>query len=192
MYQFRIPTVLLTIVALVVVAGSCKEGNPITGTISPATASFIQDDPPAGVTDHLVALESSVSSGGRITLDVVLTDIDEPITGVVLKLTYPDEFSQFVECEDGSLFPPGSCFFAEPESGAGEVFVGRTVTGAAEAMPVVGSQVVVRLNFLVFGEDAGGIRIEGKNLGGGDASAVLDANGDPIFVEWVSGTLVGS
>jgi len=184
--------ILVSIAILLVFVGSCKEGDPIASTISPATASFIEEAPPEGVTDHLVALESSVASGGRITLDVVLTEIEEPITGVALKLTYPDEFSKFVSCSDGSLFPSGSCYFAEPSSGSGEVFIGRAVNGVAEATPVDGAQVVVRLEFLVFGAGAGEIRIEGQNLGGGDASAVLDVDGNPILVEWFSGDLIGT
>ena len=36
------------------------------------------------------------------------------------------------------------------------------------------------------------IEFEGQNLGGGDASAVLDANGDPIFMAWFSGVLSGA
>ena len=73
-----------------------------------------------------------------------------------------------------------------------QVFVVRSVTGVAEATPVVGSQVVVRLEFLVFGVGGGDIRIEGQNLAGSDSSAVLDINGDPIFVHWVSGVLIGT
>ena len=192
MRKYDFTMVLVVVSLLVVFAGSCKEGDPISGTISPAAASFVEDDPPAGVSDHLVTLEAGASGGGRITLDVVLTEIDEPITGVVLKLTYPEEFSKFLECADGSLLPSGSCYFAEPGTGSGEVFVGRTVNGLAEATTVEGSRVVVRLEFLVFDAGAGQIRIEGQNLGGGDASAVLDVNGDPIFVEWVSGSLIGT
>jgi hypothetical protein len=182
---------LVFVATLLVFVGSCKEGDPISGTISPATASFEATDPD-GVSDHRVALETSTTSGGRITLDVVLTEIDEPITSVVMKLTYPEEFSKYVDCTDGSLFPPGSCVDAEPGSGSGEVFVVRAVNGVAEATAVAGSEVVVRLEFLVFGVGMGEIRIEGQNLAGSDASAVLDVNGDPIFVEWFSGTLIGT
>jgi hypothetical protein len=186
-----ISPIAISLVVLVLLAAGCKEGDPISGTISPASASFVEESPPAGVTDHVVEFKTSTVDGGRITLDVVITEINEPITGVAMKLTYPDAFSKFVSCTDGSLFPAGPCYFDEPESGSGEVFIGRTVTGVAQATEVNGSQVVVRLEFLVFGNGEGMIRIEGQNLGGGDASAVLDVNGDPVFVQWYSGMLRG-
>jgi hypothetical protein len=192
MHTTRNLSVLVITAVLLVVSVACKEGNPIANTISPATAAFEEHDPPAGVSDHLVMLQSGSSTGGRITLDVVLSEIEEPVTGIALKLTYPEDFSKFVECEDGSLFPSGTCYYSEPASGSGEVFIGRAVTGVADATPVDGSEIVVRLEFLVFGVGAGAIRIEGQNLAGSDASAVLDEAGDPILVEWVSGDLVGT
>ena len=48
---------------------------------------------------------------------------------------------------------------------------------------------IVRLEFLVFAEGAGAIEFEGQNLGGGDASALLDANGDPIARPYEDGEL---
>jgi hypothetical protein len=188
----NILTVAASIVILIAVTDGCKEGDPISDVVSPATASFAAESPPEGMTDHLVELRSGGASGGRITLDVVLTEIDEPITGIVLKLTYPDAFSKFVSCSDGSLFPTGTCYYDEPSSGSGEVFVGRAITGVAQAVPVAGSEIVVRMEFLVFGVGEGEIRIEAQNLGGSDASAVLDVNGDPVFMHWYAGMLIGT
>ena len=184
---------IVTLLAgLVLASGGCKEGDPISGGISPAVASFAAEAPPGGVVSELVTLEQYSTSGGRIVLDVVITEVDEPVTGVALKVTYPNAFSKFVSCTDGDLFPPGACYFDEPAEGSGEVFIGRAVSGAGQATPVVGSRVPVRLEFLVFGKGAGEIRFEGQNIGGSDASAVLDTNGDPIFVHWCAGVLEGS
>jgi hypothetical protein len=192
MCVFRSSLIAMLLAGLALIAGGCKEGDPISGGISPAVASFAAEVPPGGVNSDVVNLEQYSASGGRIVLDVVITEVDEPVTGVALKLTYPNSFSKFVSCTDGNLFPPGSCYFDEPAEGSGEVFIGRSVTGGAQATPVVGSQVPVRIEFLVFGKGAGQIRFEAQNIGGSDASAVLDTNGDPIFVQWYSGVLEGS
>jgi hypothetical protein len=189
------PTSKLGVVLLALaVAGclvACKEGNPIDEVISPVSAEFTEHDIPAGVSDHHVSLRKSAVNGGRVTLDVVITEIDQPVIGIAIKLTYPDAFSRFVKCDDGDLFPAGNCHFAEPGPGLGEVFVARSITSPDQATTVTGSQVVARLEFLVFGVDAGAIQFEGQNLGGGDASAVLDVNGDPIFVQWFAGVIEG-
>jgi len=169
----------------------CKEGSPATSAIVPTTASFLADAPPPGASD-LAALTAATIDGGRITLDVVLTAIDEPISGIALNLSYPDAFSRFVSCSDGTLFTAGDCSSFEAGPGSGQVFIGRSASGAVQAVPVSGSQVIVRLDFLVFGEGEGAIVIENQNLSGGDASAVLDANGDPVIVQWYAGMLRGT
>jgi hypothetical protein len=50
----------------------------------------------------------------------------------------------------------------------------------------------MRLEFLVFGVSEGPIVIEGQNLGGGDTSALLDIDGNPIIVRWYTGILLGT
>jgi hypothetical protein len=51
---------------------------------------------------------------------------------------------------------------------------------------------MVRLEFLTSGIGQGPITIEGPNLGGSDASALLNMNNDPILaIRWYSGTLSG-
>ncbi len=187
---WRQSLILLLLAAATATSMSCKEGDPLEPGIVPAIASFAADTPPAGVTDDLITLRVSSAAGGRIVLDVVVTEVAQPITGVDVKLTYPDTFSKFVSCSDGDLFPAGQCFFREPAPGSGEVFIGRNVS-QAQASSVPGSKVAVRLEFLVFAKGTGPIRFEGQNLGGGDASAVLDINGDPHFVQWYSGMLQG-
>ena len=62
---------------------------------------------------------------------------------------------------------------------------------ARHVLPVSGSRVIVSLEFLVFGVGVDPLNVEGQNLGGSDASALLDGNGDPIFVRWYSGAVVG-
>ena len=151
---------------------------------------FIPDEIPPGVTQFYISLQSNSIDGDHIVLDVVVTDIDEPVSGIALKLSYPTEFSTFIGCSDGELFPPGPCFFAvEPEMG--EVYVARSVTSPDQVTPVVGAQVIVRLEFAVETVGEGPIVIENQNLNGGDASALLDINGDPIFVQWFAGILKG-
>ena len=183
--------IILSLLLFGLSSSACKGGNPLTGGISPADAAFTPESRPAGVTSRYISLRESSVDGGRIVLDVVVTDVDELATGIALKLTYPDLFSKFIQCTDGSLFPAGTCFFAEPSPGSGEVFIGKSVTAPNQATTVAGDQVVVRLEFLVFGAGQDAIVIEGQNLGGGDASALLDVNGDPILVEWYSGMLRG-
>jgi len=184
--------IALTAALIVCSTLGCKEGSPATGGISPVEAAFVSEDRPTNVTSRYVSLRERSVDGGRIVLDVILTDIDEPITGIALKLNYPDSFSKFIECTAGDLFPSGQCFFAEPSSGSGEVFIGRSVSAQNQATTVSGDKVIVRVEFLAFGESSGPIVIEGQNLGGGDASAVLDVNGDPILMQWFSGTLQGT
>jgi hypothetical protein len=183
--------ILLLAALLAIPAAACKAGNPITGGIAPATANFTPEQRDPGVTSRYVSLIPSSFNAGRVVLDVVVTEVDEPVTGIALKLTYPDAFSKFISCSDGDLFPPATCYFAEPAPGSGEVFIGRSITAPGQETTVVGDQVIARVEFLTFGIGQGLITIEGQNLGGGDASALLDINGDPIFVNWYSGTLLG-
>ena len=189
--SIRRSVTLLGLFLLSLLPAACKEGNPLTGGISPADAAFTPQTRPAGVTSNYVSLRESSVDGGRIVFDIVVSDVDTLVTGIALKLTYPDTFSRFVKCTDGSLFSSGTCYFAEPSVGSGEVFIGRSITDPAQATLVSGDQVVVRLEFLVFGEGSGPIVIEGQNLGGGDASALLGAGGATIFVNWYSGTMQG-
>ena len=84
---------------------------------------------------HLAIVGSHSVNGGRIVLDVVVNDVDEAVSGIALKLRYPDSFSRFVECTDGDLFPSGDCYFAEPAPGSGAVFIGRSATSPARASP---------------------------------------------------------
>jgi len=167
----------------------CKEGNPIGSGIVPATPDFVAGSSTAP--DHKVSLRKSSVDGGRIVLDIVVADVNENVSGIAIKLTYPNAFSRFTRCLDGDLFTQGSCFFAEPGQGSGEVFVGRSVTDPAQATPVSGERVIASVEFLVFGVDSGPITIENQNLGGSDSSALLDEQGGIIQVDWSSGMLVG-
>lgn len=183
--------VAIAAVAVVIGLGGCKEGDTIVSGLDIPDAGFIPEDASSATSDF-VTLERSSSDGGTIVLDMVLHDVREPVSGIALKLSYPAEFSKFIACTDGELFAPGTCYAAEPEAGSGELFIGRSVTSAADVTAVDGGRVVVRLEFLVFGDGTAPIEFEGQNLGGGDASAILDADGDPIFIRWFSGTLSGS
>jgi hypothetical protein len=171
---------------------TCKEGSDLTGATVTVTPEFVPTPVTPGVTDHYVTLEKGAASGNRLTLDVVVHSVSEPVSGIALKLKYPNTFAKFTKCTDGDLLPPAKCYFAEPSSGSGEVFIGRTITAPQQPVSVPTSKVIVRVEFLVFGMGAGAITIEGQNLGGGDASALLDAAGDPILVQWFAGSLAGT
>ena len=138
-----------------------------------------------------ISLRTNNVDEGRIVLDVVVTDVSQLVAGIALKLNYPAEFSRFVKCTDGDLFPSGTCFFQETSVGSGEVFIGRSVTGVSQATAVTGSRVIVRVEFLTFGIGEGPLEILGQNLGGGDASALLDTTTNPILVQWFAGDLIG-
>lgn len=171
--------------ALILFAAACKEGDPIQGTIAPATASFDEDSVPAGVTDHFVTLKNSSANGSRIQLDVMVNQIPDPAIAVTLELSYPDEFSKFISCTPGPFLSQGGLYQCT-ENAPGVVVVGRE----GDATRCNGSQMVIRLEFLVYGAGAGRIGVEKQNVGGG--SAVADENNIPFNVQWVSGVLRGS
>ena len=143
------------------------------------------------VAQAFVSMRQGSVNGTRVIVDVVVTEVSEPISGLAMKLTYPARISGFVGCLDGELFPPGACFGRETSAAGGEVFISRSLTAPDPPLPVSGSRVIVSLEFLVFGEGVDPLNVEGQNLGGSDASALLDRNGDPIFVRWYSGAVVG-
>ncbi len=177
---------LILIVGLLV--AGCQEGNPLTTAILPATPGFTPEVVTAP--DRHVSLRVGSIDAGRIVLEVVVADVDVPVSGVAMKLTYPGSFSQFVACTDGDLFQPGgTCTFNE--SSPSEVFLYRGITAPEPAVTISGERVAARVEFLVFGAGTAPIVFEGQNLGASEASAVLDAGGQPIFVEWFSGMLRG-
>lgn len=155
------------------------------------TADFQSATIPPGVTDHYVALQKSFASGDQITLDVVVNNVGEAVSGIAIKFSYDTSVGTFVGCSDGDLFQPGNCQAAEQPAGSGVVFVGRSITAPEPAVAVAGSKTIVRLAFRLTHVGDSPIMFEAQNLGGGDATALLDANGDPIFVTWFEGSLVG-
>jgi hypothetical protein len=179
--------------ALVLAAGAlvpCKGSAELGGAGVVGVPEFVPDT--ATARTRFVTVEKERVNGSRIVLDVVLHNIDQPVTGVALKITYPNTIARFSTCTDGNLFPPGTCYASEtPPAGSGEVFLARTVASASQATTVIGAKIALRVEFIVSGKGSGPIVFEAQNLGGGDASAVLDANGDPILMTWYSGTLLG-
>ncbi len=181
-------SVACLILILGLLVGGCQDGNPLTTAILPATPGFTPD--PVTALDRHVSLRVGSIDAGRIVLEVVVTNVDVPVSGVAMKLTYPGSFSQFVACTDGDLFQPGgTCTFRE--SSSNEVFLYRGIMAPDPAVTVSGERIAVRVEFLVFGAGTAPIVFEGKNLGASEASAVLDAAGQPIFVDWFAGTLRG-
>jgi hypothetical protein len=188
--SWSVPFVLVSFLGLG--AGvACKEGGDLADASVAVSADFLEETVPARVMDHLVQLEKGSVQGELITLNVVVTEVSEPVSGIALKLSYPSQFAKFSKCMDGDLLPspPGACISAEPAPG--EVFIGRSIQAPQSPTPVAGSQVIVRIQFLLTQKGSGNIIIEAQNLSGGDASALLDANGDPIRVQWYSGVLSG-
>ena len=170
----------------------CKEGDPLDAGISPASPGWLAEVPAPEVTDHFVTIRQSSTSGGTITLDVVVTEVDERVGSLSMKLTYPREFSRFNQCADGDLFAQGiPCRAIEEGEGSGEVLISAAAEGAQNATPVSGERVIVRLSFLVFGVGEGPLGIVGPNLGGSDVTALEDSDGNIIQVDWYSGVLTG-
>ena len=66
-----------------------------------------------------------------------------------------------------------------------------SATGPGAGSAVSGSRSILTLEFLVFAQGADDVRFEGQNLGGSETSALLDTNGNPIFVNWFAGMLAG-
>jgi len=191
---FRWRAVVAVAVGCACLLPACKDGRTITSGFTIAEAVFAPDDPGAAA-DHFVSLDLSSSNVGTVFLDVVIHDVSQLVSGIALKMSYPAAFSRFIGCTDGQLFPPPSnpdyaCFADEDPDNLGELILGRSSV-PADFTEVTGGVAVLRMEFLVFGLGEGPIVFEGQNLGGGDASAVLDENGDPIFMQWFSGTLSG-
>ena len=178
----------LVVIACALSAG-CKEGDSLLGGITPAIADFVAEPRPPDLTERYVFFRTSLLDGGRIILDIVVTEVDEEVIGIAMKLSYDSTYAKFIDCTDGDLLASGSCLSAEPT--ADEVFISRSITDPGDATTIDGEQLIARLEFLVFGDGAEPIVIEGQNLGGGDASALLDTGGDPILVQWFSGVLLG-
>lgn len=170
-------------------AAGCKEGDVLSLDSVGPRANFLADPPTT--TTRYVSLRKNKTRGSRVFVDVVVTDVSEPVSAITMKLTYPNSFAKFIACSDGDLFPSGgTCFFSELGS-SGVVLLGRSITAPGQETAVTGSRTAVRLEFLVFDHNEDRLTIEAQNLGGSDASALLDANGNPIFVAWYAGTLEG-
>lgn len=164
------------------------DSNPGASKVS---ADFQPETVPPGVTDHYVALTRNSASGNRIMLDVVVTGVSEAVSGIAIKLSYDPSVARFTGCSDGNLFQPGTCYWSEQPAGSGEVFIGRSITAPEQPISVAGSGTIVRLSFEITQTGQSTIVFEAQNLGGGDATALLDANGDPILVSWFEGALIG-
>ena len=187
-----LPRALLPIL-WVFVTLACKGESGINPVPLGVTPDFEPEAAAPG--SDSVSLQKSAVDGEHITLDVVVTDVSEPISGLAIKLTFPGDIALFESCTiNDILLPPGECFVSPTPLKTGEVFIGWTIVSPQQPVSVAGSWTILRLNFLVFGLGTGSsdVIFEAPNLGGGDATALLDANGDPIFVTWHGGTLSGS
>ena len=189
MQGFRL-AVLFGVCALAV---ACKGDARVT----PVRLGVIPDFEPAIMTppSGSVSLQESAVIGEHITLDVVVTDVSEPISGIALDLKFPGDIALFESCSiNENVLPPGLCYVSQTPLHDDEVFVVWTIENPQQPVSVAGSWTILRLKFLVFGVGTGSsdVVFESPNLGGSDASAILDANGDPIYVTWYGGTLSGS
>ena len=187
-------TVRLTgLFAVCALAVACKGEARIT----PVRLGVIPDFRPDAVTPsgNSVSLQESAVDGEHITLDVVVTDVSEPISGIAIKLRFPGDIALFESCSiNENVLPPGSCYVSQTPLSTDEVFIGWTIESPQPPVSVAGGWTILRLKFLVFGSGTGstGLVFEAPNLGGGDATALLDAQGHPILVAWYGGTLSGS
>ena len=169
---------------------SCKEGTTLSGESVIASPDFEPTSPT--VAAGYVSLRKGQITGSRVIVEVDVTEVAEPISGLALKLSYPASIARFVSCTDGDLLPqPGKCYFPASGTDTGTVFIGRTITAPQPSVPASGTKTIVRLEFLVFARGEGPLVFQAQNLGGGDASALLDADGQPIFFDWFAGKLVG-
>lgn len=176
----------------VVATLACKGEERINPAPLGVTPDFLPEAASPG--GGSVSLQKAAVDGERITLDVVVTDVSEPISGIAIKLDFPGDIALFEGCSDGDLLPPGNCFVSPSPLRADEVFIGKTIVNPQQPVPAVGSRTIVSLRFLVFGVcDAcsPNVVFVAPNLGGGDSTALLDAHGDPILVDWYAGTLSG-
>lgn len=186
----RWPAMMLIGIAASQLFVACKAGQELTNPPVVAVPDFTSQTPT--VSSRYVSVAKGTISGSRINLDIAISDVNEPVTAIAIKLHYPSAFARFVSCTDGNLFPAaGTCYATETSTGSGEVFLARSVGAASEATTVTGTKVVMHVEFIVFGKATDSIAFEATNLGGGDASAVLDVNGDPILMHWYAGTLIG-
>lgn len=180
------PQAIALLCGVVLVAG-CKAGGGIsTGELQP-TAGLLAEPVTPGLTGDYVSLRQNLVSGGTILLDVVVTEITEPVSGIALTMSYPDGFSRFTDCEDGGLFPESEKPLCE-EQQPGEIVIFRS-TAPGPGVVVNGDRVILRLEFLVFGVAQGPLDFEGQNIDG--LSALLDDDADPIPVSWFAGQLLG-
>jgi len=185
--RHRVGAFLLVTAFLMLVAG-CKEGGGFsTGELLPS-AGFTAEPRPPGVTDNYVWLREHSSDNERVVLDVVVSNVAEPVAGIAMTLSYPDGFSVLIDCEDGELFPTPRQPLCE-ETQPGILLVSRVVAAPAPGVVVNGDQVILRFELLVFGVTEGPIDFLGENLDGG--SALLDTAAEPIQVSWYAGQLRG-
>jgi hypothetical protein len=183
----RAGVVLLAILLTGLVAG-CKEGTGLSTEELEPNAAFSAEVRPPELTGNYVSLRRQSASGGRIVLDVVVSDVSEEVSGIALSMRYPEGFSRFMGCEDGELFTvEREPLCREPSSG--QLLISRSIVAPEPAVIVSGDRTIVRLEFLVFGISSGPIVFQGQNLGGG--TALLDADGDPLQVDWFAGRLIG-
>jgi len=174
----------------------CKEGEDFAGlggsNLRRIDPDFAPETGSGTVTSDLVTLQIGSVTDNKITLDVVVTNVATPISGIAIRLSYPRGIATFLRCADGDLFQPGSCQAAESPAGSGKVVVSRSLVAPEPPVGATGSVVIVRLQFAMIAVGTGPIVFEAQNLGGGNATALLDANGNPILVAWFEGELIGS
>ena len=136
--RMRSSCILVLILAIGMLSTGCKEGNSLAGGIAPADADFVADELPPGTTEDYVSLRTNFIDGGSIVLDVVVTEVDEPVFGIAMTLSYPAGFAKFTACTDGDLFSPDNCLSSEPEEGV--VLISRnSATGSKQVAVLLAS-----------------------------------------------------
>ncbi len=144
-------------------------------------AGFVADQPNPGA--NSVSLQQGSVSGSMVTIDVVVTDTVD-LTGATFDLRYDSATFSYITSSAGGLFENAG---ANPISAVNEPAAGHLVVGigAASAVPVNGSQDLIRLTFRADAAGTGAVTVELGDL--------QDTNSQSVpGVTWSAGTLTGS
>ena len=166
----------------VVLLAACGGGTDSTSAgASLLAASFTSEQPNPG--QNSVSLQEGASSGNVVTILVQVTDTVD-LTGGSFDLVYDSARFTFVGSSAGDLFESAG---VTPLYGVNEPVSGHLVigVGAADSVPVNGSETLIRLTFRADARGSGLVTL--------DLADLQDAAGGSVAgVTWFGGTLIGS
>ncbi len=179
----RIVTVL-SLIAVVTLTACGGGGGDVTGTGGGSTllaASFTPALPNPG--QNSVSLQEGSASGNMVTVLVQVTDTED-LTGAAFDVFYnPARFS-YVSSSAGNLFESSG---VTPLYGVNEAVSGHLVigVGSGAAVPVNGSETLIRLSFRVDSQGSGPVTLDLADLQGASGQMVAG-------IGWHGGTLIGN